>query len=180
MSDFLSLVNQRQSTRRFLSTPIPRDQIDKCLEAARLAPSACNSQPWEFIVADKPDSVKALSKAAFSGLYSMNAFASEAPILIAVVTKFSSPTAQAGALFRRTHYNLIDIGIACEHLVLAAAELGIGSCWLGWFNEKAVKKYLGIPRFQRIDVLLSLGFPEQKEQRPKQRKPLAEIRKFRN
>ena len=63
-----------------------------------------------------------------------------------------------GGYFRGTRYSLLDIGIACEHLILQAAELGIGSCWLGWFDEKAVKKVLAIPKNKKIDAIMSLGY----------------------
>ena len=134
---FINLVQQRQSTRAYRATPVPRALIERCLEAARLAPSACNCQPWRFIVVDDLDTRSALATAAFSGVYSMCAFAKHAPVLIAVITERSSYAAALGGMFRGTQYNLIDIGIACEHLVLQATEEGLGTCWLGWFNEKS-------------------------------------------
>ena len=140
--DFLDLVRKRESVRSYSVTPVPRELINKCLEAARLAPSACNSQPWTFIVIDDPETKKKLADTAFSGIYSINAFAREAPVLVVVITERSAYAAKLGAYFRGMQYNLIDIGIACEHFILQAAEEGIGTCWLGWFNERGVKKVL--------------------------------------
>ena len=82
---FLDLVRKRQSERKYSDMPVPRDVIERCLEAARLAPSACNSQPWTFMVVEG-ELKNRLATAAFSGLYSMNSFAARAPILIVVVT----------------------------------------------------------------------------------------------
>jgi len=83
-----------------------------------------------------------------------------------------------GAL-RHVRYNLIDIGIAGEHLALQAAELGLGTCWLGWFKERAVRRVLGLPRKTQIDVMIAVGFPAEGDPlRPKLRKPLAEVASF--
>lgn len=175
---FLELVKKRKSVRQYLSKPVPRHAIERCLEAARLAPSACNSQPWYFIVADDEDLKKGLAEAAFSGIYSMNTFAKSAPVLIAVVTERSGYIARLGGYFKGVQYSLVDIGIACEHLVLQAEEEGIGTCWLGWFNEKAVKKFLGLPEGNKIDIMISMGYPEDNSSREKTRKTLDEIRKY--
>ena len=177
--DFAALVQARHSLRKYSSFPVADEVIDKCLEAARLAPSACNSQPWSFIVARTPEKVKSLAKAAFSGLYSMNSFAAEAPVLIAVVTERSGYAAALGGLFRGVQYSLMDVAIACEHLALQAAELGLGACMLGWLNERAVKRVLSLPGRARVDLMISMGYPAGEGPVPrKKRKSLEEIRKF--
>jgi len=175
---FLELVKKRSSVRRYAARPVPREVIEKCLEAARLTPSACNSQPWRFIVVSDPALKDKLGEIAFSGIYSMNSFAKKAPALVVVVRQRSSKAATAGGFFRGTQYNLIDLGAACEHFVLQAAEEGIGTCWLGWFNEKKVKRLLGIKRGSRADIIISMGYPESEKQREKSRKPLSEISRF--
>jgi len=175
----MELVGTRESTRKYLSKPVPRELIDRCLEAARLAPSACNSQPWSFIVADDEKTKIELVQKSMSGIYSSNKFVESAPVIIIIITENSTYTARLGGMFRSVKYNLIDIGIAGEHLALEAAELGLGTCWLGWFNEKAVKKVLGLPSSTRIDVMISLGYPEGKiPSRDKKRKTLDEMRRF--
>ena len=175
---FLELVKKRKSTRRYSARPVPREVIDRCLEAARLAPSACNSQPWYFIVIDDEKLKDTLAKGAFSRIYSMNSFAKEAPVLIVVVTERSNYIARLGGYFKGVQYSLIDIGIACEHLILQAEEEGLGTCWLGWFNENAVKKVLGLPKEKKIDVIISMGYPEEEGTRDKARRSLSEIRRF--
>ena len=176
--NFLELVNRRYSLRKYASTPVPHEIIERCLEAARLAPSACNSQPWHFIVVDQEPLCTQLASAAFSGLYAMNAFAKEAPMLVVAVREHSRAPAAIGGAVRGLQYGLIDLAIACEHIVLQAAEDGVGSCWLGWFNEKAVKKLLGIPRTKKVDTIISLGYPAEENIRPKTRKDLADICTF--
>lgn len=176
--NFLDLAARRQSDRKYASRPVDRALLERCLEAARLAPSACNSQPWTFLVLDRDEPRNRVAEAAFSGLYSMNAFALKAPVLIVVLTEKSKYMARLGGQFRGVQYSLVDIGIACEHFALQAAEVGLGTCWLGWFNEKKVKEALHLPREARIDVLLSVGYPESEEIRTKKRKSMDEIRRY--
>lgn len=175
---FLDLAGRRQSDRKYEPRPVPREAIDRCLEAARLAPSACNSQPWTFIVADRDPLRGQVAEAAFSGVYSMNAFARQAPVLIVAVTERSRYVARLGGQFRGVQYSLVDLGIACEHLCLQAAEEGLGTCWLGWFNEKAVKKVLGLPPATKLDIMISMGYPADPDAREKKRKSLDEIRRY--
>ena len=154
----LDLIKQRKSVRDFLDRPVEREKIMTCLEAARLAPSACNSQPWKFIVVDDNELKNNLCRAAFSGIYSINSFCKMAPIIVVVISEKSKFIARVGELFRGTKYYLIDIGVACEHFILQAEDLGLGTCWIGWLNEQAVKSTLGIPRRKKIDILIALGY----------------------
>jgi len=176
---FLDLVNQRQSTRRYQpGNRISHEVLDRCLEAARLAPSACNSQPWSFVVVDDPSEVRKLVEVSCSKApYAMNRFAADASAMIVVVTEKMKLPARIGAQFRGVQYSLIDIGIACEHLVLQAEEEELGSCWLGWFNERAVKQHLEIPRAKKVDLMICLGTSADTP-RPKQRRSLKEIRRY--
>lgn len=175
---FLELVRRRRSCRKYSSRLIPREVIDRCLEAARLAPSACNAQPWYFIVVEDAALRRELADKIFSGVYAMNSFAKEAPVLIIVITERTSYIARLGGYFKGVQYSLIDIGIACEHLVLQAEEEGLGTCWLGWFNEGAARNILRLPRDKKIDIVISLGYPQEEELRDKTRKPLDQIRRF--
>ena len=175
---FTDLVLKRRSVRRFSDKPVKREDILACLEAARLAPSACNSQPWKFIVVDDPGKRARLAGRIFSGLYSMNEFAKNAPVIIAVVSEKMKFLAAVGAQVRKTEYYLTDIGIAGEHFVLRARELGLGTCWIGWFDEKALKEELGVPKDRKVDVVIALGYPAEDQVVPKNRKSLAEIGAF--
>ena len=175
---FEELTQKRRSVRRYSGRPVAKEDILKYLEAARLAPSACNSQPWHFIVIDEPELRKRVAERIFSGLYSMNQFAQKAPVLVAVVSEKEKFLASFGGQVRDTQYCLVDIGIACEHLILQAQELGIGSCWMGWFDEKALKKELRVPKDKKIDIVIALGYPVEDQIVPKTRKSLAEISSF--
>lgn len=151
---------------------MPRELVMRCIEAARLAPSACNSQPWHFVAVDDPQLKARLARAA-EGL-GMNRFAAEAPVIVAVVLERMNVTARIGSMLKRKDYSLLDVGIAVEHFCLQAAELGLGTCILGWFDEPQAARLLGVPRSRRIPLLVTVGYPAAAT-REKVRKPIAEI-----
>ena len=175
----LDLIKHRKSVRNFLDRPVEREKILMCLEAARLAPSACNSQPWKFIVVDDIQLKNKLCAAAFSGIYSINTFCKMAPVIVVVISEKSKFLARIGGMFRGTKYYLIDIGIATEHFVLQAEDLGLGTCWIGWFNEGAVKSILNIPRRKKIDIVIALGYYDREKLDPDHgRDPIDKIASF--
>ena len=120
-----------------------------------------------------------VAEKAFSGAFAMNAFAKVAPILVVVIRERSTYFAKLGGAFRGIQFSLLDIGIAVEHFILQAAEEGLGTCWIGWFNEKAVKKVLGIPRHKKIDAVVSLGYPQENTIPDKTRKSLSAMSEIR-
>jgi nitroreductase len=109
---------------------------------------------------------------------SFNTFVEQVPVLVAVLVDGANLEAKTGKVLRRFDYSLIDIGIATEHFCLQAAELGLGTCILGWFDEKAVKKLLHVPRKRRIYLMITLGYPLDEQVRPKRRKLLDKIRAY--
>ncbi len=178
MTNFLDLLAKRQSVRNYSNNPVEAEKIERCLEAARLSPSACNSQPWTFIVIDDPDLKEKVAKATFSSAVKFNKFAVEAPVLIAVVTEKSSLIPQMGNFLKNQQYNLIDIGIAIENFVLQAAYEDLGTCIMGWFDESKIKKLLNVPLKKRVNILISLGYPSINNARKKMRKSLDEIARY--
>ena len=155
---FIDLANKRYSVRNYKNTPVAREKINRCIEAARLAPSACNSQPWKFIIVDDIELIDGLAKAAFEGILDFNHFALKAPVLILVVSERQKASAKFGSIVKRKNFTQMDIGIAAEHFCLQATEEGLGTCMLGWFNEKKVKKTLSIPKLKRVELMISVGF----------------------
>ena len=169
MNDFLELVRHRQSDRGYLDKPVEPEKIAKIIEAARLAPSACNSQPWHMIVVDEPTKCAELADALQS--VGMNKFTSQAPCHIVVVMEQPNFSARLGGWIKNKHFPLIDCGIAASYLTLAAADEGLGSCMMGWFDEKRLKRLLGVPRSRRVLLVVSLGYSTQ-PLRQKQRRAL--------
>lgn len=170
--DFEKLILNRQSDRRYLPDSVDRNDIIKCLEAARMAPSACNSQPWKFVIVDDKEKLQEMATAAEG--FGMNKFAQNAPIIVAVVLEKMNASARIGSLLKRKDYCMLDLGMAVEHFCLQAADLGLGTCIMGWFDEKRIAKLLGIPRGKRIPLLITLGHPNNMTRR-KSRKPMEEI-----
>ncbi len=175
---FLDLVKARQSTRGYLSKEVEQEKIERCLEAARLAPSASNSQPWSFIVVDDPKLKVAVAKETFSQLISFNRFSLQAPVLIILISERTGFLNKVAEAIKDKQFSLIDIGIAAEHLCLQAAEEGLGTCMLGWFNEKGVKRILNIPQSKRVELIITMGYPESNQIRPKKRKSINQIRSY--
>lgn len=172
-SPFLELAAARRSIRKYKPDPVSREDLDLCLEAARLAPSACNSQPCRFIVIDEPALKEKFCAAAFSGVYSACRFAAAAPAIVAVVADRGKVTAWLGNQVQDTNFRLVDIGIAAEHFVLAAAERGLGTCWLGWFSARGAAKALGLGAGKKVEILISVGYPAESPA-PRPRKPREE------
>lgn len=172
---FQLLVTNRQSDRGYTNQPIEKDKLERILEAARLSPSACNAQPWKFIVVDEPNLKNKIADTTSSKVLGMNHFTKQAPVHIVIVMEGANFTSNFGSLVKRKHFPLIDIGIAAEHICLAATAEGLGSCMIGWFDEPAVKKLLNIPKNKRPILVITLGYPEKSETREKRRKSINEL-----
>lgn len=155
---FLALARSRRSTRCFSSRPVETEALRRCLEAARLAPSACNAQPWRFIVAAESELVKKLAPACALPGSKLNRFVEGAPVIAAVIEESPNLTSFLGSLFKNRPLHLIDIGIAAEHFCLQAETEGLGTCMLGWFDERAVRRLLAVPRGKRVAVLIAVGY----------------------
>jgi Nitroreductase len=167
--DFNELISKRQSERKYDARPVESEKIMQCIEAARVSPSACNAQPWKFIVVDEP-ALKNQLAAAAAGM-GMNKFAVEAPVIVAVVLENPNTMSKVGSVLKGKEYTLMDIGIAATHFCLQATDLGLGTCIIGWFDEKKVRKLLHVPRKKRIPLLITIGYTTN-EVRQKQRKAL--------
>ena len=163
--------------RKYKQVEPSRDIIDGCIEAARLSPSACNSQPWEFIILYGKRKDEAADKV-FCGIYSASKFAKSAPVLVFVVRNLENYIIKLADFLRDIRFSLIDIGIACEHFVLQAAEKGLGTCIIGWFDERMAKKILRLPGGKRVDLIISVGYPDSKEEHRKGRKPIEDARVY--
>jgi len=157
---FLDLIKTRQSVRKYSGRPVEREEIEKCIEAARLAPSASNSQPWKYIIIDEPNLKEKVGHETYSSLVRFNKFVEKAPVIVVIVIEKAPLVTQIGAKIKKKEFSLIDIGISAEHFCLQAAEIGLGTCMLGWFNEKPIKKLLKIPKNKTIGLLISLGYAE--------------------
>jgi len=157
-------IEERRSVRSYKEDSIPEDKLKRVLEAARLAPSASNRQPWKFIIVKDPQKRKELAEAA-----SHQSFVGEAPIVIAAVALNTTHIMQCGI----PSYP-VDLAIAVDHITLSAVDEGLGTCWIGAFSQEEVKRILKVPDPYKVVALLPLGFPADKPGF-KSRKPIEEI-----
>ncbi len=160
--EFMEVVRERRSIRRFRPDPVPPEKIEAILEAARLAPSWANGQCTSFLVVTDP---RVKHELALAG----NDWIERAPV---VVVACARPT-QSGTKGDQPYY-LLDVGIAMEHLVLAATGLGLGTCWISWFDEAKAKRALNVPDDMRVVASTPLGYPAE-DPGPRPRKSRAEL-----
>jgi len=157
--NFYDLVKTRQSVRQYDLRPVEEDKLKQCLEAARLAPSATNSQPWYFIVVDEQALKNKVAEATLDPIIAFNKFARQAPVILVMVIEKPPLITRMGSKIKKREWIELDHGIAAGHFCLQAAELGLGTCMIGWFNESVIKELLGVPTDKTISLLITLGYP---------------------
>ncbi len=164
--DFYEVVKNRVSTRKYKSDSITDEILDRVLDAARLAPSGKNSQPWRFIVVKDIETRKKLV-----GACRGQRFIQEAPVTIVACGYESRAYKKMGGYWNSLP---VDIGISLEHLMLAAEVEGLGTCWIGAFDEEEVRNLLGVPKEVKVVALTPIGYPDCKKSF-NSRKSLSEI-----
>ncbi len=170
--DFLEIANARQSCRSYdPQRDVEQEKLDAIIEAVRLAPSACNGQPYHLTVC-RGDAAKEVA-AATMGM-GMNKFAAQAPVLIVISEKPYVKSAAVGAKLKGNDYRSIDIGIAAAYLTAEAAAQGLGSCILGWLDDAKLRKLCGLD--MPVRLVITLGYASGSEtQRTKKRKNISEL-----
>ena len=169
------IFKNRYSVRTFTSEPVKTDDIIALIESARLAPSACNSQTWRFIAVTDRATIADITRHAMRSVIS-NAWLDQAPLVIVGCSQLDLAASRIGSAITGIDYFQIDLGIAMEHMVLKATELGLGTCWIGWFHEKKLKTLLDIPGSVKVSALLAVGYPKDKTPgRQRRRKSIGEI-----
>jgi nitroreductase len=163
--DIYEAVAARKSIRAFEDREVPKEVLGRVLEAARLAPSASNRQEWRFVVVCDRSTRKKLGQAANG-----QEFVGEAPVVIACCAETDGHLMACG----QACYP-IDVAIAIDHITLCAVAEGLGTCWIGAFNEKEVKKILAIPQSVRVVELLPIGYPKDPSPKQKSRLPIDQI-----
>lgn len=177
MSEVFKVIKKRRSVRKYENRPVEKEKIIKIVEAARLAPSAANGQPWRFIaVTDK----ELLSRMVKESLGIINKWARSAPLIIVGCSAGKNLVSHyVEKAITGVNYRMIDVAIALEHLVLEAEDLGLSTCWVGWFSEKKIKKILNIPEIWKVVSLVTVGYANKSlKLKPKKKLPLDKILTF--
>ena len=170
-------IARRVSCRAYQTIPVPEAYLTRILEAARLAPSACNQQPWRFAVVRDPDVRRRIVEDGFLPGSKMT-WALDAPVHVVLGMERSFVTHRLAPQISGVNYPWVDIGIAGEHLVLAATELGLGTCWIGWIRPRVLAKIVGWPTSVKPVVVITVGYasdPDSAQLPASRRRPLAEL-----
>lgn len=171
---FIELVKHRTSCRAYDPRPVPREHLELMLESARLAPSACNQQPWRFAVVQKEALRNRLVKESLRVGINMK-WASDAGAIIAIGVRSKGFVHKVAAKVSGIEYPQMDLGIAGEHLVLQAEELGLGTCWIGWIQQKSVREIVGWGKEITPMGLITVGWPATDERKTRPRLSLDDI-----
>lgn len=173
--NFYELINTRESCRNFDSErKVSTELLKKCVEYAALAPSACNSQPWHFVAVNNPEIAAKVAESVQDNGF--NRFASDAPAFIVVCGKDATLAAKFDGLIKdQNSFQQNDLGIAVSYLCLAATELGLSTCVMGWRNNQKVRTALGLSESKNIHCVIAVGYARDEKVRKKVRKPLEEI-----
>ena len=166
--DVLDAIRARKSVRKYLNKTVEKEKLITILEAGRLAPSASNRQEWRFVIVSDRETKRKLAEIA-----NRQTFIGEAPVVIVACAETDEHVMKCGQVCYP-----IDVAIALDHITLAAVELGLGTCWIGAFDENEVKEILGIPPEIRVIGLMPLGYPSDSSVVNKKRLPLNEIVKY--
>jgi nitroreductase len=162
--EFKETMIKRQSIREYEDKPVPQDKLNRILEAARLAPSGSNRQPWKFIVVKDSQRRRELAQAANG-----QTFVGQAPVIITAVATDPDRIMSCGI----PSY-AVDLAIAITQMTLAAVDEGLGTCWIGAFSQDKVKEILGVPAKYKVVTVLPVGYPK-RESMTKMRKSLEEV-----
>ena len=176
MNDFSELCLRRQSCRNFSAAPVEHEKLLKCVDAGHLAPSACNSQPWSFVVVETPDIVSEVAKCGQQ--IKMNPFLTTATAFIVVLEEHAVLNASIRNILDSQYFAKGDLGAATVQICLEAETQGLGTCIIGIYNREGLCKLLNIPIEKQFAALIAVGYPADDKIRVKQRKPIDEITRF--
>ncbi|MEG1524398.1 MAG: nitroreductase family protein [Clostridia bacterium] len=176
MSDYFDLIQRRESCRNYATRPVEREKLDRCIEAARLSPSACNSQPWKYFVVTNADMCEQL-RPCLQDL-GMNQFVDGCNAFVVVVEQKANLSEMVGMRFQNQDFVSVDIGLSVSQLCYAATEQGLSTCILGWINEKKIKQLLAIKPECHVRLVLCVGYAADEHLRQKKRKSGLEIAEF--
>lgn len=159
MSGFMQLVRKRRSIRSYKDREVPEEMIRKCTTAARYAPTACNRQRIRIIIVTGSAKDRIVSEA-LGSIPVKNSWAAQAPVIAVFAVDRDIMVHRIASGLKKIQYDFMDVGIAGEHFVLQATELGLGTCWIGWFKRKRAAEVLNLPGNWNISSMITLGYIE--------------------
>ena len=174
MSDYFDLVNKRESCRNFdPDRPVEKEKLMRCAEAARLAPSACNGQPWRYLIVTNAEFAAKLKPLMME--LGQNKFLQKCPAFAVVLEEPTVMKVSLSEKFKDQNFAPIDVGLSVSQFCYAATEQGLSTCLIGWHNEKKIRELFGVPKTSRVRLVIAVGYAASDKLREKIRKPAEEV-----
>lgn len=177
MSDYFDLIARRESCRNFdPNRPVEREKLQRCAEAAWIAPSACNGQPWKYLIVTNPELNEKLRPLMME--LGMNKFVKNCPAFAVVLEEATILKVSLSQKFKDQDFAPIDVAFSASQFCYAATEQGLSTCIIGWHNEQKIRELFGLPKTTRVRLILAIGYAADETLRKKQRKPIDDVIQF--
>ncbi|NLI54531.1 MAG: NAD(P)H nitroreductase [Clostridiales bacterium] len=174
MSDYLELVKRRESCRNFdPNRPVEKEKLERCAEAAWLAPSACNGQPWRYLIVTNPELAEKLRPLMME--LKMNKFVQNCPAFAVVLEESTVLKVSLSQKFKDQDFAPIDVAFSASQFCYEATEQGLSTCIIGWHNERKIKELFNLPKGTRVRLILAVGYAATDKLRNKIRKPIKDV-----
>lgn len=177
MSDYFDLIARRESCRNFdPNRPVEKEKLQRCAEAAWIAPSACNGQPWKYLIVTNPELNEKLRPLMME--LGMNKFVKNCPAFAVVLEEATVLKVSLSQKFKDQDFAPIDVAFSASQFCYAATEQGLSTCIIGWHNEQKIRDLFGLPKTTRVRLILAIGYAADETLRKKQRKPIDDVIRF--
>ena len=177
MSDYFDLIARRESCRNFdPNRPVEKEKLQRCAEAAWIAPSACNGQPWKYLIVTNPELNEKLRPLMME--LGMNKFVKNCPAFAVVLEEATVLKVSLSQKFKDQDFAPIDVAFSASQFCYAATEQGLSTCIIGWHNEQKIRELFGLPKTTRVRLILAIGYAADETLGKKQRKPIDDVIRF--
>ena len=177
MSDYFDLIARRESCRNFdPNRPVEKEKLQRCAEAAWIAPSACNGQPWKYLIVTNPELNEKLRPLMME--LGMNKFVKNCPAYAEDLEEATVLKVSLSQKFKDQDFAPIDVAFSASQFCYAATEQGLSTCIIGWHNEQKIRELFGLPKTTRVRLILAIGYAADETLRKKQRKPIDDVIRF--
>ena len=177
MSDYFELIQRRESCRNFdPNRPVEKEKLQRCAEAAWIAPSACNGQPWHYLIVTNPELAEKLRPLMME--LGMNKFVKNCPAFAVVLEENTILKVSLSQKFKDQDFAPIDVAFSASQFCYAATEQGLSTCIIGWHNEQKIRELFSLPKSTRVRLILAIGYAASDTLREKKRKPIEDVITF--
>jgi len=177
VSDYFDLIQRRESCRNFdPNRSVEKEKLQRCAEAAWIAPSACNGQPWHYLIMTNPELVEKLRPLMME--LNMNKFVKSCPAFAVVLEENTILKVSLSQKFKDQDFAPIDVAFSASQFCYAATEQGLSTCIIGWHNEQKIRELFNLPKSTRVRLILAVGYAASDALREKKRKPIEDVITF--